>query len=118
MRRTLEVAGSLYAARVQLVRLTTCADGFEARLLAARLGSEGIVWSLRGAHDGPLAIGTVDVLVERDDLAAAIEMLGDDSGFDLAGDDVEPERETTGRDVLLALAVLLAVALFAVAISF
>ena len=58
-----------------MVRLTTCADGFEARLLAARLGSEGIVWSLRGGHDGPLALGTVDVLVDADDYSEARELL-------------------------------------------
>ena len=61
-----------------MVRLTTCGDGFEARVLAARLGSEGIVWSLRGGHDGPLAFGTVDVLVDADDLDTARELLGDD----------------------------------------
>ncbi len=59
-----------------MVRLTTCADGFEARLVAARLGSEGVVWSLRGGHDGPLAFGTVDVLVDADDLEVAQEVLG------------------------------------------
>ena len=92
-----------------MVRLTTCADGFEARLVAARLGSEGVVWSLRGAHDGPLAFGTVDVLVDADDLEVAQEVLG------LAAVDAEPERETTGRDVLLIAAVLVGVLLFAIA---
>jgi hypothetical protein len=96
-----------------MVRLITCADGFEARLLAARLGSEGVVWSLRGAHDGPFAFGTVDVLVDVDDLATAREMLGD-STDELAPLDTVPERETTGRDVLVMVAVLLAFLLFAV----
>ena len=91
-----------------MVRLTTCADGFEARLVAARLGSEGVVWSLRGAHDGPLAFGTVDVLVDADDLEVAQEVLG------LEAADPEPERETTGRDVLLIAAVLVGALLFAI----
>ena len=100
-----------------MVRLTTCADGFEVRLLAARLGSEGIVWSLRGGHDGPFAIGTVEVLVEADDLDTAREVLGDDT-FALADEPAVPVRETTGRDVLLLCVVLVGVALFAVARMF
>ena len=92
-----------------MVRLTTCGDAFEARLVAARLGSEGVVWSLRGGHDGPLAFGTVDVLVDADDLEVAQEVLG------LAAVDVEPERETTGRDVWIVVAVLVGVVLFAIA---
>ena len=92
-----------------MVRLTTCADGFEARLIAARLGCEGVVWSLRGGHDGPLAFGTVDVLVDADDLEVAQEVLG------LAAVEVPPERETTGRDVWIVALVLVAAVLFAVA---
>jgi hypothetical protein len=92
-----------------MVRLTTCADGFEARLVAARLGSEGVVWSLRGGHDGPLAFGTVDVLVDADDLEVAQEVLG------LEVVEAVPERETTGRDVLLVVAVLVGALLFAIA---
>ena len=92
-----------------MVRLTTCADGFEARLVAARLGSEGVVWSLRGAHDGPLAFGTVDVLVDADDLEVAQEVLGLEPLESL------PEPETTGRDVLVVAAVLVCALLFAIA---
>ena len=99
-----------------MVRLTTCGDAFEARVLAARLGAEGIVWSLRGAHDGPLALGTVDVLVEADDYAAARELLASDPDWDgeLAAPDAAPERETTARDLLILLAVAVGVVLFAV----
>jgi hypothetical protein len=111
---TLRPPERFYAPPVQLVHLTTCGDAFEARLVAARLGAEGVVWALRGGHDGPLALGTVDVLVDADDLATAREILGDDVE-ELAPAGAAPERETTGRDVLLALAVLLGMALFAVA---
>jgi hypothetical protein len=99
-----------------MVRLTTCGDAFEARVLAARLGAEGIVWSLRGAHDGPLALGSVDVLVDADDYEAARGLLVDDPSWDgdLAPADAEPEPETTGRDLLILAAVVVAVVVFAV----
>ena len=83
----------------------------------ARLGSEGVVWSLRGGHDWPLAIGTVDVLVDADDLAVAREVLGDDD-LELAPLDAEPEPETTGRDVWFVALVFVVLALFAVARMF
>ena len=100
-----------------MVRLTTCGDGFEARLLAARLGSEGIVWSLRGGHDGPLALGAVDVLVDADDYPLARDLLAAEPDWDgeLAAVDARPERETSVRDVLVGLAVLVVVLLFAIA---
>lgn len=98
---------------MQLVRVTTCGDAFEARLVAARLGAEGVVWSLRGGHDGPLSLGTVDVLVDVDDLDTARAVLG--GSCELAADTTEPERETTGRDVLVVCAVLVGVILFAIA---
>ncbi len=58
-----------------MVHLTTAAAAFEAQVLMARLGADGIVCQLRGAVDGPLAFGTVDVLVEADDLPTACELL-------------------------------------------
>ena len=99
-----------------MVRLTTCGDAFEARVLAARLGSEGIVWSLRGGHDGPFAFGAVDVLVDADDSEDARQLLLSDTSWqnDVAPVDAAPERETTGRDVLVVLAVIVGVLLFAV----
>jgi hypothetical protein len=99
-----------------MVRLTTCGDAFEARVLAARLGSEGIVWSLRGGQDGPFAIGAVDVLVDFEDYEDARQLLISDAEWqnDVAPVDAAPERETTGRDVLVVLAVIVGVLLFAV----
>jgi hypothetical protein len=58
-----------------MVRLTTAAGSFEARLLAARLGAEGILWELRGNVDGPFAFGPVDVLVDHADLSVAQDIL-------------------------------------------
>jgi hypothetical protein len=102
---------------MEMVRLTTCTDAFEARVLAARLGAEGIVWSLRGGHDGPFAFGTVEVLVDADDHVAARDLLDSDVDWDgeLTPVGTAPERETSGREVLVLAAVVVAVVLFAIA---
>jgi hypothetical protein len=69
-----------------MVRLMTAANAMEARIIAARLGCEGIVWELRGPVDGPLAIGPVEVLVDADGLESANELMlvaDVESSFDL-----------------------------------
>ncbi len=58
-----------------MVPLTTAANPFAARILAAHLGAEGIVWELRGNVDGPYPVGPVEVLVAEDDLAFAREVV-------------------------------------------
>ena len=58
-----------------MVPLVTVGSSFQARVLAARLGSEGIVTSLHGAVDGPYPFGDVQVKVDADDLALARELL-------------------------------------------
>ena len=58
-----------------LVPLVRVEDAFAARVLVARLGSEGIVTSLRGSVDGPYPVGPVTVLVAESDLVLAREVL-------------------------------------------
>jgi Putative prokaryotic signal transducing protein len=58
-----------------MVPVITAAGAFEARVIAARLGADGIVWQFRGSVDGPLALGAVTVLVAEDDYEAARELL-------------------------------------------
>ena len=58
-----------------MVHLVTVGSGFQARVLAARLGSEGIVTSLQGAVDGPYPFGDVVVQVDEADLALARQLL-------------------------------------------
>jgi hypothetical protein len=53
-----------------MVRLATLPDQFSARLLAARLGAEGLLWELRGG-DGPYPVGPVHVFVPERDLPDA-----------------------------------------------
>jgi hypothetical protein len=74
-----------------MVRLATVQSGFEAKVLAARLGAEGIVWELRGGVDGPYPMGPVTVLVDEHDLDVARELLLVDeveSSFDDVGNRV------------------------------
>ena len=65
---------------------------FHARVIAARLGSEGIVTDLRGNVDGMYPVGDVHVYVDLEDLAEAREiLLVDDveSAFDEPEEPVE-----------------------------
>ena len=66
----------------ELVPLVTMNDAFGARVLVARLGSDGILCQLRGAMDGPYPLGPVVVLVEADRLDEATELIeyDDESG--------------------------------------
>jgi hypothetical protein len=58
-----------------MVHLLTVGGAFQAKVLAARLGSVGIVTSLRGGVDGPYPMGDVQVLVDESDLALARQLL-------------------------------------------
>ena len=58
-----------------MVPLVTVPSAFQARVLVARLGSEGIVTSLQGAVDGPYPVGDVSVQVDADDLELARQLL-------------------------------------------
>ncbi len=79
--------------QTRMVRLATVGTSFHARVIAARLGSEGIVTDLRGNIDGLYPVGDVHVYVDREDLAEAQELLLADeveSAFD--DPDEVPER--------------------------
>jgi hypothetical protein len=90
-----------------MVHLRTVPSTFHARVLAARLGADGIVTLLRGAVDGPYPVGAVAVLVDEEDLDTARELLLADeveAAFD-APDDALPGR-VAHPPVWLALALL------------
>jgi hypothetical protein len=44
---------------------------FEAKVVTAQLGADGILWELRGVVDSMYPLGGIDVLVPLDELAAA-----------------------------------------------
>jgi hypothetical protein len=73
-----------------MVHLRTVPNAFHARVIAARLGADGIAAHLRGAVDGIYPIGNVMVYVREDDLDVAQELLLADE-VESAFDDDEPE---------------------------
>jgi len=97
-----------------MVRLATVQSGFEAKVMAARLGAEGIVWELRGGVDGPYPMGPVHVLVDEDDLDVARElMLADEveSAFEQSQGFEQPRG--TSRPTILMWVALAAVVVVA-----
>jgi hypothetical protein len=59
----------------RMVHLRTVPDAWQARVLAARLGSEGIVTHLQGGVAGPYPFGAVSVLVEAGQAELAADLL-------------------------------------------
>jgi len=99
-----------------MVRLITASSPMEAKVLAARLGAEGIVWELRGSVDGPFALGPIDVLVDADGYDEARELLLSDeveSSFSERPDG--PQHVTTVKDVLIVAGIAALVVLFVLA---
>ena len=94
-----------------MVRLATVRSTFHARVIAARLGAEGIMVQLRGNVDGVYPMGDTHVYVEAESLDTAREVLLVDeveSAFD------EPLEETAVRSLTwprwVVLAAIVAVA--------
>ena len=93
-----------------MVHLVSVGGAFHARVIAARLGSDGILTELRGAVDGPYpGMGEVRVYVGADDLAVARELLLADeveSAFDPEPDEALPYRVPVVAAWLAVLAVV------------
>ena len=99
-----------------MVPLTTAANPFAARVLAAHLGAEGIVWELRGNVDGPYPVGPVEVLVAADDLAVAREVVSEQLEHlapegDVLASEVGGGRSPRALWLLLAMVLLVAATL-------
>jgi hypothetical protein len=71
-----------------MVPLTTAPNPLAARIIAAHLGAEGIIWELRGNVDGPYPVGPVEVLVAETDLDVARALVAAAEAGALALDDV------------------------------
>ena len=74
-----------------MVHLLSVSTAFHGRVIAARLGSDGILTELRGAFDGPYpGIGEVLVYVSEDELPVARELLLADEVESAFDEDAEP----------------------------
>lgn len=59
-----------------MMPLVQARSGFEAKVLTARLGAEGIIWQVRGGLlDSVYPVGQVEILVAADDMERARELL-------------------------------------------
>ncbi|HET6794355.1 MAG TPA: hypothetical protein VFH45_07945 [Acidimicrobiales bacterium] len=84
---------------MRMTHLTTATGEFHARVLAARLGSDGICTELRGPMGGPYPLGgPVQVLVSEDDLEPARELLAADATEAVLAGQVEAALAGLGVD--------------------
>jgi len=60
---------------LSLVPLATGLTPFEAKVLTARLGSEGFIWQVRGAMDSVYPVGNIEVLVPASEVVDARGLL-------------------------------------------
>jgi hypothetical protein len=93
-----------------MVRLVTVNSSFHARVIAARVGAEGIVTQLRGNLDGPYPVGDVHVYVPEDDLPSASELLMADEVESAFDDDDEVPDAGPPVELWLILGSILALA--------
>ncbi|MGH9125727.1 MAG: hypothetical protein ACRDZ8_13520 [Acidimicrobiales bacterium] len=101
-----------------LVHLRTVSSSFHARVIAARLGADGIPTQLKGSLDGPYPFGTVSVWVAPEDAQSASELLLADeveAAFDLP-DEGEPWERAPRLPLVLGLSGLQLLAIFGIAI--
>jgi hypothetical protein len=95
-----------------MVHLVSVGSSFHARVIAARLGSDGIPTELRGAVDGPYpGMGQVDVYVRGDDAEVARELLLVDEVESV----FEPEPDPTPYRIPVLAAWIAVIAVVAVA---
>jgi hypothetical protein len=116
MRRSTAVNGSVHTVqRTRMVRLATVRTTFHARVIAARLGAEGIVTDLRGNVDGIYPMGDVHVYVAEEDLPEAQELLLVDEVESAFDDEADGDVGGTPHElwVFLVAVLLLAAVLFA-----
>jgi hypothetical protein len=74
-----------------LVHLRTVPSAFQARVVAARLGADGILTELRGAVGGPYPFGEVSIWVYGVDEPIARELLLADEVEDVFADPLEDD---------------------------
>jgi hypothetical protein len=93
-----------------MVRLATVNNAFHARVIAARVGAEGIVTQLRGNLDGPYPMGDVHVFVEETDLPTAQELLMADEVESAFDDEADVALDRGAPQLWLVLGTIFALA--------
>ncbi len=66
-----------------MIPVATAASGFEAKLMAARLGAEGVVWELRPDVDGVYPVTDIEILVPAAEADRARDVLSGPSDEDV-----------------------------------
>ncbi len=89
-----------------MVRLMTADDAFAAKIVAAQLGGEGIVWQLKGGVDGPYPFGPVHIYVPETEVEEARAVLAAAAPLDDDEEDDEWRRSVPHRRALLGGAAL------------
>jgi hypothetical protein len=89
--------------RLQLAPVAQGLSDFEAKVVTARLGADGILWEVRGVVDSLYPLGGIDVLVPVDELESArVSLRGDGPGTagaaEPAGGGHEPPEDVSGLD--------------------
>lgn len=85
-------------AGMNMVPLMTAGSSFEAKVVAARLGSEGILFEVRGSLDSVYPLGTVTILVPAGELDTARDVLMVDAVEDAFADmDPTDDDQSTRR---------------------
>ena len=85
-----------------MVHLRTVPNSFHARVIAARLGADGIVTQLRGSVDGLYPIGDCMVFVDEDDLDTARQLLLVDEVEAAFEDSADGDISPAGRHIAWA----------------
>jgi hypothetical protein len=79
-----------------MVTLVTVRNGFQARVVVARLGAAGVVAQMRGPVDGPYPIGDVNIEVPEVELDLARQLMLADA-VEAVFDAPHPENKTRRR---------------------
>jgi hypothetical protein len=109
-----------------MLPVATVAGGFEAKIVVARLGAEGVLCQARGDSDSVYPFSRVEILVPEDEVDLARELLdappADDDDWALAFPDGIPDADESRPEGAHAFAFVhrrsTAVALLAVVVLF
>jgi hypothetical protein len=68
-------AGTVQEVELRMLPVATVSGGFEAKIVVARLGAEGVLCQLRGDSESVYPFSRVEILVPEDEVDLARELL-------------------------------------------